>query len=415
MNLPPGHRGVPGVGSLFAIRSNGILRFLRQLHETYGDVATYRVPGRRTVLVNRPELAREILLDPDGAFRLRSMSSQVTQLELIQWPASQWTRTGDRTESVVRRVGSTPSDVDSPGGSAALDRLATLVEINCAQFAEHWLANGDLKLADAAGALTAALIRSVLLGLEPEIGAAQELSDAMLFALSEGRAPAGASRADRQRWRTLVGELRTGAMSSSRYDGEQAVEQANGFAPLLLATYSPMSSALTWILYLLAARPEVRTALLDDLGGRTPVETAGAPYLTAVVREALRLYPPGLALVRFATRPAVVGEYTLPAGTRLLVSPFLLHRHPALWSEPDTFRPERFSSPASPHHAYLPFGLGPGTCPGKAVGILILRLTLAALVRRIVFRPQWTHPAEPELRWAVLPDRPLPVSVSRLS
>jgi cytochrome P450 len=103
--------------------------------------------------------------------------------------------------------------------------------------------------------------------------------------------------------------------------------------------------------------------------------TPNAPYLKAVVRESLRLYPPGLALVRFTHEPTTLGEYTLPTGTRVLVSPYLLQRHPRLWPQPDIFRPERFAE-RSPQQAYLPFGLGPGTCPGKAITILLLHHSL---------------------------------------
>jgi cytochrome P450 len=375
-----------------AIRSSGILRFLRNLTESYGDVVTYRVPGRRTVLVNRPDLARQVLLEQVGGIRLRRRD--LPPLEFIQWPAANWTRTGDRTESVARRVSGT-----APPSADAVDRIATLVDSCCDQLVAHWLTTGTVELAAAMGTLTAALIRSVLLGLESDVEASQVFSDAMLFALSDGRLPAAAGHADRDRWRATVRELRDEAMSRSRYHGKEAAQQASGFAPLVMASYSPTAAALTWITYLLATHPDTRAALAEA--------TPNAPHLKAVVRESLRLYPPGLALVRFTHEPTTLGEYTLPTGTRVLVSPYLLQRHPDLWPQPDIFRPERFSE-QSTQQAYLPFGLGPGTCPGKAITILLLHHTVSALARRIVFRPRWAGEPRPELRWALLPDRPLP-------
>jgi cytochrome P450 len=395
MGLPPGPRGVPGLGSVLSVRSSGILRFLRDLTLAYGDVATYRVPGRRTVLVNRPALARQILLERVDGIRLRHR--EVTPLELIQWPASHWTRTGDRNESVARRV----SQVDSP--AAALDRIARTVDACCEGFAAHWSAAGSLELGAAMGALSAGLVRSVLLGHEPDVEASHTLRDALRFALS----PARSSRADRQLWQTTVRQLRNKAMATSRYHGDQAAGQARGFAPLVMASYSPMAAALSWITYLLATHPDA----LADLGDRTLTEAANTPSLKNFVRESLRLYPPAPALVRSTAGPTTLGEYTIPAGTRVLVSPYLLQRHPELWPDPDAFRPQRFSG-QTPTQVYLPFGVGPQTCPGKAVGILLLNLTVAALVRRLTFRPGWTSPPRPELRSALVPDRALPVTLS---
>src|SRR5208283_3150602 len=80
-----------------------------------------------------------------------------------------------------------------------------------------------------------------------------------------------------------------------------------------------------------------------------------------VISETLRLYPAGWAFERFADRETSLGGVRIPRGSRLLFSPFLLHRNPRFWKNPNSFDPKRFSGePLSPievpKYAYLPFG-----------------------------------------------------------
>lgn len=126
------------------------------------------------------------------------------------------------------------------------------------------------------------------------------------------------------------------------------------------AAYDTTAHSLAFALWELAARPE-----LND-----PARTA------AVVKEALRLYPSGWIGSRVAATDTEVDGLLVPAGRMVLYSPYLTHRDPDLWPDPDAFRPERFDGP-QPAWGYLPFAAGERTCLGAGLATLMLRTAVA--------------------------------------
>ncbi|MCS6947300.1 MAG: cytochrome P450, partial [Steroidobacteraceae bacterium] len=137
---------------------------------------------------------------------------------------------------------------------------------------------------------------------------------------------------------------------------------------LIVAGHETTASALNWTWYLLAQHPNSERRLWEEVDAAPEWRAASLSQLDAlawtraVIDEALRLYPPGWLLSRRAIGADVLGGYHLPAGTDVLLSPYLLHRHPRYWDEPDQFRPQRFrAAPADqrPRFAYIPFAAGP--------------------------------------------------------
>jgi cytochrome P450 len=163
----------------------------------------------------------------------------------------------------------------------------------------------------------------------------------------------------------------------------------------LLAGHETTASALTWTLALLSRHPQVRGELhaeLDrELAGRPPEldDLDRLPLLAAVVSESLRLYPPAWMLERQAAEADVIGGYAIPAASTVMLVPYLVHRHPAVWSDPETFDPARWlgPQPARPRGAYLPFGAGPRQCIGGGFAILEAKLVLATLLQQVVVDP----------------------------
>jgi cytochrome P450 len=104
-----------------------------------------------------------------------------------------------------------------------------------------------------------------------------------------------------------------------------------------------------------------------------------------VLQEALRLYPPAWGVSRVAVADDQIAGYRLPAGSIVYVVPFVLHRRPHLWPEPERFDPERFSAgeiAKRERFAYLPFGGGPRQCIGQQFAMVEALLTLAMVSRR---------------------------------
>ena len=117
-----------------------------------------------------------------------------------------------------------------------------------------------------------------------------------------------------------------------------------------------------------------------------------------VIDEAMRLYPPAHSMTRFALAPDKLGDVVIPARSVVVVSPWLIHRNPTLWPDPDRFDPERFSparSEGRARYSYIPFGAGPRICLGAGFAITEAVLVLVTILQRWRVRLVPDHPVEP--------------------
>jgi cytochrome P450 len=175
---------------------------------------------------------------------------------------------------------------------------------------------------------------------------------------------------------------------------------------LFIAGHETTASALSWAFYLISNHPEVEQRLraeLDEVlgpdAGRVPdvEDLPRLKYTGMVMDETMRLYPPAWIFDRQAVADDEVRGYRIPAGATVMISPYVLHRHPDFWDRPDEFDPERFSSEMSagrPRYAYFPFGGGPRQCIGKAMALVEAQLILATVISR--FRLVASRPIEPQ-------------------
>lgn len=161
---------------------------------------------------------------------------------------------------------------------------------------------------------------------------------------------------------------------------------------LLLAGHETTASTLGWTFSLVDRHPQVADRLREEanrvLGDQPPVyeDLHRLTYTTMVVQEAMRLYPPVWILTRSAQGPDEVGGYHVPAGADVLICPYTLHRHPALWEDPDRFDPDRFDPDRPvqrPRYAYIPFGAGPRFCVGSNLGTMEAVFVTALIAREL--------------------------------
>lgn len=161
---------------------------------------------------------------------------------------------------------------------------------------------------------------------------------------------------------------------------------------MLIAGHDTSTALLAWALYLLGRHPEIMTQVqteVDSVPG-TPAEAqarqvTGLPLLDQVIKETLRLYPPIHVGNRRAESDVRIQGYDVTAGTRIMYSIYLSHRHPAHWTEPDHFCPARFAPEQAGGRApltYVPFGGGPRYCIGAAFAQVEARVVLAHLLQR---------------------------------
>ncbi len=160
---------------------------------------------------------------------------------------------------------------------------------------------------------------------------------------------------------------------------------------LLVAGHETSSNALSWLLYLLSARPDcldkVRQEFDSVLGG-APLSYSDVPkfeFATQVIQEALRLYPPFWMVDRMALADDRVGDLAIPRGSTVVVYVYGAHHAPQHWENPESFDPERFTKANEKLHkpfTYLPFGAGPRGCIGGNYAMLQILMILSVLLRK---------------------------------
>jgi cytochrome P450 len=114
-----------------------------------------------------------------------------------------------------------------------------------------------------------------------------------------------------------------------------------------------------------------------------------------VFQEALRLYPPAWIITRKALADDEIGGHHLPAGSLVVTSPYVTHRDPRLWADPDRFNPGRFAAEqiaSRPRFAYFPFGGGPRLCIGNHFALVEAVLIIATIAQRYRLAPVPDHP-----------------------
>ncbi|MDD9910232.1 MAG: cytochrome P450 [Ahrensia sp.] len=201
-------------------------------------------------------------------------------------------------------------------------------------------------------------------------------------------------------------------------DGALTLDEVeDNIITFIAAGHETTARALGWTLYLLDNDDDARAraeAEADALDTSRPPENWGKdmPWITACFEEAMRLYPPAAVILRRLREPIKFGEYDIPAGVNVYISPWVLHRHTTLWNEPDAFVPQRFFGEARKsvgRFAYLPFGLGPRVCIGASFAMQEAQIILAVLLRRLRFSYVGDRPPWPVLKITVQPDNGMPM------
>ncbi len=228
--------------------------------------------------------------------------------------------------------------------------------------------------------------------------AAVRTGDALIQRVVEGRRRSGEAKEK--------GDLLSMLMSTRDEEtGEAMSDQQlrDEVVTIFAAGHETTALALTWTFYLLAKHPEAEQRLRHEvvtvLGGARPT-LADLPrlgYATRVIKEAMRLFPPAWAISRRAETEDCLGGYRIPAHAFVLLCPYLTHRHPAFWEnpegfDPDRFLPERFKG--QHRFAYLPFGAGARMCIGSNFAMMEAQLVLTTIVQRYSLQLVPGHPVE---------------------
>lgn len=158
----------------------------------------------------------------------------------------------------------------------------------------------------------------------------------------------------------------------------------------VVAGHDTLAATLAWTFDLLARRPDVEASLVGALarpaGAAEGPAAALDPLLDRVVREILRLFPPGRSVVRVTAAASELGGLPLPRGAFVVMSQWVLQRDGRYYERPDEFEADRWTDGLAqrlPRCAYFPFGAGPRLCLGAPFAERVLRVVLARALPRL--------------------------------
>ena len=171
---------------------------------------------------------------------------------------------------------------------------------------------------------------------------------------------------------------------------------------LIIAGFETSAGTLNWGWSLIAGHPDVADRIVAEAVSVLPADgmpnrddIAGLVYLEQVINETMRLYPPGWIFSRRSIVAHELGDYDVPVGTDIYISPYILHRTAEYWPDPERFDPDRFAENHLTEDelaAFIPFSLGPRRCIGEYFAMMEMKLNLALLL------PQFRmHPVADEL------------------
>lgn len=407
----PGPVG-PDMLKAFGIIRSDPLAYLHQTWLAHGDVVQFPIPRPPSYLVNSPSGVRRVLVD-----NARNYGKSTIQYRALSLVTGEGLLTSDgETWRQQRRV------MQPAFHHSALENIGSHVRQASARVARQWadlpvgaVVDVDAFMMGAALEVVAASLMSTDL-----TGRSSDIAEATLNALdvvvARARVPItppswiptpanrvlskSVARLDEAvtemvaARREECGEDLLGMLLSVRNDAGAPLSIAqirDQLVTFIVAGHETVASAVGWTWGLLAEHPRVADRIAmeaESVAPGRPIEFSDYSMLTytrAVIDETLRLYPPAWLITRSTLGADEIDGVHVPAGALIIMSPWLLHRHPQLWDRPEEFEPERFLASVE-RFSHIPFGAGPRLCIGRDFSYVESVMMVAELARR--FRVQ---------------------------
>jgi cytochrome P450 len=434
---PPGPAGLPLVG-VFPMARRDPLRFFTECVRRHGDLVAMRLGPHRVYLLRHPHHVKHVLQDNARAYAKGPTVSRVRPL----FGESLTMVDGEHWRGRRRQV----QPAFQPGLHA---HFASVVSQAVAELLDRWkLLAGRGEPAELAGEmrrLTQTIIIRACFG-DISAGELQSLGHAL---------DAAVTHVDRRLWspvgwldvpspasahyRRALGELETfisrqtaeagragpppGTMLAALLDATEPLtipELHDELKAFLFAGHTTTASALAWVWHVLSEHPKARELVEEEclavLAGRSP-RLEDLPRLgdtRRVIEETLRLYPPTWLTARSPGEDDSIDGYVIPAGALVLLSPYLTHRHPEVWDDPERFDPDRFMAARAatrPAFSYFPFGGGPRRCIGSAFATMEMQMIVATVAQHYRLSLLPANRALPAPGLTLRPGSPLPARI----
>ncbi|MFN4294864.1 MAG: cytochrome P450 [Thermoflexales bacterium] len=411
------HRKIPTLGASRSLSSlleafKNPSAFLLRLSCAAGDIGQFKAGPVHIICVNRPEWVYAILVEQAGAFRKMpavKTLSVFTGDGLLVNDGATWAKHRRLAAPAFHRqrilayqevaAQAAREAIASWQDGQVIDleremKRLTLTIVGRALFTRdvNEIADGFSRDVDCAldyvnglsGRVTLPIVRS-LARRNREALAAIARVDATVRSLIRARRAQPAPRGD---------DFLDMLLAAQTEDGESLSddEVRDEVITMFVAGHETVATVLTWLFYLVARFPEVQAGLereareicaTGDAQNGAPFQR---PYALRVYKEAMRLYPGGFTIGREAIRDVPLGDYIIPAGAWVMISPYSVHRNPAIFPEPEQFNPERFApenEQALPRAGYIPFGIGPRACIGGQFALMEGQIIVSTFARHV--------------------------------
>jgi len=439
---PPSSPGKPCVGHLLDFRRDPP-RLLSQLAREHGDIVHFKLGPQDMYLLNHPDFIRDVLVTNNRNF-VKSRGLQMAKKFLGEGLLTSEGEFHRRQRRLAQPA----------FHRQRINAYAEIMTGHATRTRERWRDGETLDIWHEMMRLALAIVGKTLFDADveseaPEIGKAltdvmqlferitnplsglldklplpgnirwlkaKERLDSTIYRIINERRASGEDRGD------LLSMLLL-AQDEEGDGGSMTDQQLRDEAmTLFVAGHETTANALTWTWYLLSQHPEVEAKLHEEidtvLAGRLPTaaDVAQLRYTEMVFAEAMRMYPPAWTMGRRVLADYQIGQYVVPAGSIVLMSPWVMHHDPRFFPDPFKFDPERWTAEARearPKFSYFPFGGGPRVCIGEQFAWMEGALLIATIGQRWKMRLAPGQRVEPKAMITLRPKYGMRMVLSR--
>ncbi len=410
MKLPPQPKGSPIIGHLKQFKNDPI-NFMLNSSEEFGDIMLFKIFSKKIYFINHPDLIKHVLQDNHKNY-VKSTGYKPMRLivgnGMLTSDGDSWVRSRKFSQSAFN--------------STAIRSYVSAVTTNANRLMNDWAQKPDLEInaSQEMAKITLAIIGETLFSTRIDFGTNLWKNINYVLEYAGERAlrnpfivPANWPTTKNKKFKkakSALDELIYGIIDSKRNSEDTESDtlsrlmnytegSSNGLSDeelrdevmtIFLAGHDTTSNTMSWALYSIGIRPDIQQKIFEEvkkLEGREIQyeDLHELTYTTQVINETMRLYPAAWHMGRMNIEDDKLGEYDLPAGSHVRISPLTLHRRVDYWVNPTEFNPERFhplKAKAQLPYTFIPFGGGPRLCVGRNLALMEMIILLSTIVSK---------------------------------